>query len=260
MASGGRLLTRVEQGVETFCDLHIRRHAQLSQVSASRNDDVARHAHHLARRTAVIPVLPPGWSHSTAAATLALKFGEVEHSESFPAERGRSNALFGARIRFSERSALVKCMRAAAHGGSSREVATVLSPPAGSTLKRGVQKYLQQYRAAFPGNEAVSHRANDWLVQWQQEEERGKRRGEGEADEDGFTVVKRSRSAHEAHVPKTQQKKRKREQSAAHVSDIYRFKLKERRRDEIAELQRQFQADRERLQKLREARKFKPTQ
>lgn len=253
-AAAGRLRVKLERGSDVEYDLHVRRHAEPSS-SPDGDAQLLQQAAELARRTLVIATLPPAWTAEDVASTLALSFGAVEQSETAPSER--VPLLSGARIRFAERDALMNCLQAASRGARSRESAQVLEPPRSAGQRRGLHKYVEQYRASFPGNEVVEQHANDWLVQWQETKEKESK--QSDTDADGFTVVKRSKSAHTDHMPQSLKKKRKRMQQAANVSDIYRHRLKEKRRDEIAELQRKFQADRQRLQELRNARKFKPT-
>lgn len=76
----------------------------------------------------------------------------------------------------------------------------------------------------------------------------------GMEDEDGWTVVaKGGKTMPEETGISTKKRKKERE-----LQNFYRFQLKEARKEEIADLRRRFDQDKEKVKALRGKRKFKP--
>ncbi|KAL1520407.1 hypothetical protein AB1Y20_021993 [Prymnesium parvum] len=93
-------------------------------------------------------------------------------------------------------------------------------------------------------------------------------------DADGFVVVSRKRGrstateestgatvgvaskAHELHESATSKKKKKK--NKGELVDFYHFQQHERKREQLAKLREQFEADKARIAKMKQERKFKP--
>ncbi|KDN38202.1 hypothetical protein K437DRAFT_276347 [Tilletiaria anomala UBC 951] len=55
-----------------------------------------------------------------------------------------------------------------------------------------------------------------------------------------------------------QEQKRQKKKRALELDDFYKFQRREKKRDELAEMRARFEADKEKVRKLREGRRFKP--
>lgn len=234
----GELRVRLEEGVDVTYPLYVRRHAappSPEQAGSDEEREKLQRAHKMAQRTAIVREVPPGWEVQEVGECLAKEFGPVEEAEG--GEGGE-----GARVRFGSR----KNLRGMLERASAR-LQKPLEPPPGAGGRRGMRKWVEEHREEFPGAGKVGKEANAWLEEWERRPE------EGQVDEEGFVKVGKRGAAHPDH-----HSRRKKKRSSASMDDLYRFKRRERRRDEIAELQRKFEEDRARLESLKRARKFKP--
>ncbi len=136
---------------------------------------------------------------------------------------------------------------------------TASSAPA---LLGGLQKYLDDARAARPTLEALqaANRAAMAKVEADEEAVRAeKERKKGVADADGFTLVTGKRKISMAAATLAAEKRARRDQKKRDaMSNFYSFQRRETRRDQLASLRVKFEEDKMRVQRMKQARNFKP--
>ncbi|KAL1747265.1 ribosomal RNA-processing protein 7-domain-containing protein [Schizophyllum fasciatum] len=140
----------------------------------------------------------------------------------------------------------------------------------------GVAHYLAQYDSLRPPLDTVRAHADTYMDLYEFEQARAKRRskyrkGEAVVDEDGFTLVtrggaygqtlgggvgvasKRFQQTGEARSNPGRKKKAPKEKTG-----FYAFEKAERQRKELIELKRKWEEDKEKIEKLKASRKFRP--
>ncbi|KAH9927077.1 ribosomal RNA-processing protein 7-domain-containing protein [Epithele typhae] len=152
--------------------------------------------------------------------------------------------------------------------------------PTDAAAPRGLEHFTALYRAARPPLDVVRAHADSWVAAFEHAQaaarQGGKyRMGEAVVDEDGFTLVTRGgaygktlgggvgvaskrfvagvASDGDGDGKRGRRKKEKKEKEA-----FYAFQIHEKKRKDIIDLKRKFEEDKEKIEKLKQSRKFKP--
>lgn len=196
----------------------------------------------------------PAELHDGALLELFSTFGDVERA-----------AVHGSRLSavvlYSTKKGRDTLLKAAAKG---KTIKLDVSPPDGP---QGLKAWVEAHKAQKPGNAELQRRLDEWMEDYEVEEERRKTEAMTAMEEDGWTVVQRHKGrkkntsdtgvtvggvAAAAAVARAGQKR-----SLEHT-DFYRFQQREKRRSELLELRERFEEDKRRLAELKAVRKFKP--
>lgn len=132
--------------------------------------------------------------------------------------------------------------------------------------KLGSRRYLTHHSLRFPDNRTLQRHVDEFMTSFNANEEekaRREKRMRNVPDEDGFvTVMKGGRTgpARKAEAEEKQRILEEREKKKREgMGDFYRFQMRERRKEEQAELVRGFEVDRKRVDEMRERRgRFRP--
>jgi len=132
----------------------------------------------------------------------------------------------------------------------------------------GYKKWMQQYKYTRPRPKALKTRVDNYMVNFTRMEEIEKLELDRKAsivDEDGFTLVTRrtrrntNRTEDGASVTAARYEDVKNlKPKKKELQDFYRFQMKEKKRNELAELRRKFEEDKKRIADLKSSRRFKP--
>ncbi len=131
----------------------------------------------------------------------------------------------------------------------------------------GLAKALEMYISARKDPSELSHEANIWMEAFDRAEMEAKRERDArsrEPDEDGFITVnykKRGRQKPEEGWVDTieqQQHHRHKKKKDVILTHFYHHQIREAKRDHLADLRRKFEADKEKVQKMKISRQFKP--
>ncbi len=129
----------------------------------------------------------------------------------------------------------------------------------------GLAKALEMHISARIDPSELSHEANIWMEAFDRAEMEAKRERDARArepDEDGFITVnykKRGRQrSEEGWVDTIEQQHRRKKKKDLILTHFYRHQIREAKRDQLAELRRKFEADKEKVQKMKISRQFKP--
>ncbi|KAJ2850031.1 hypothetical protein IWW36_002216 [Coemansia brasiliensis] len=134
---------------------------------------------------------------------------------------------------------------------------------------RGLSRYLYEYRASRPPVELLKTEVDSYMEKFeaaQYERERMLSQQQNVPDEDGFvTVVRRGRhtkntdgsvsvtaaSADDARAAGSRKKE-------VLIGNMYRFQMRERKNNQLLELRKKFEQDKEKIARMRQARQFRP--
>jgi len=147
-------------------------------------------------------------------------------------------------------------------------------PSSSSEEPRGLAHYAALYDAQRPPLDVVKAHADTWMERFEFDLAKTKRRsayrkGEAIVDEDGFTLVTRGGAYGQTLgggvgvasktfelTGKTGSDKRKKEPKEK--ESFYAFQKAEKQRTALLDLRKNFEADKARIEKLKESRRFKP--
>ncbi|EPQ58938.1 hypothetical protein GLOTRDRAFT_69978 [Gloeophyllum trabeum ATCC 11539] len=147
--------------------------------------------------------------------------------------------------------------------------------PTSSEEPRGLAHYLALYDSLRPPLDVVRDHADTWMEMFDYEQAKKKqkseyRKGEAIVDEDGFTLVTRGGAygqtlgggvgvASKRFQETGQVSKRKRKKKdPKEKEDFYAFQRREKKRNELLELQRKWEADKAKVEELKASKRFKP--
>eukprot|EP00041_Stephanoeca_diplocostata_P007382 m.104433 g.104433 ORF g.104433 m.104433 type:complete len:283 (+) comp16847_c0_seq1:362-1210(+) len=137
------------------------------------------------------------------------------------------------------------------------ELERVLELPRPNATEFGMQKWERAFDASRPDAAVLQQMVDEDLNAFDDKvaQERAQRlASHGMEDADGWTMVaKGGKTASEDNAATTKKRTKERQ-----LQNFYRFQLKESRKEEIADLRRRFDQDKEKVKALRSKRKFKP--
>ncbi|KAF1332931.1 Rrna processing protein rrp7, partial [Globisporangium splendens] len=123
----------------------------------------------------------------------------------------------------------------------------------------GLQAYLNKYKANKPGLAAVKAIADKYMAKFDADEEEDFRKREelkAQVDDDGFKTVVNTKKRTQAAAEDLGRPAKK--QKSKEMDNFYRFQMRERKRDQLKSLRERFEEDRQMVEKLKQANKFKP--
>ncbi|OQS01609.1 hypothetical protein ACHHYP_00586 [Achlya hypogyna] len=213
---------------------------------AAKSDDVGE-TELAADRTAYVVNLPRQ-STVESLSTLLSRVGSIQHVALGNVSAGIAT---NAHVVFKDKSSLTKLLK----------LATL---PAGDDENEDdeeandvVEIAKAKYRAARPGLQALKEEADEFMAAFDAEEEAERKEREelkNRIDDDGFqTVVNTKRKRQEAELLPFRKKQKNKE-----LQDFYRFQLREKKRGQLKSLRERFDEDRQMVEKLKKAHKFKP--
>ncbi|KAF0684885.1 Aste57867_23129 [Aphanomyces stellatus] len=130
--------------------------------------------------------------------------------------------------------------------------------PGADNVRDVLEAAIEQYRADRPGIHALKAEADEFMASFDAEEAEERKQREElkyQVDEDGFQTVvntKRKRKELEEMLPFRKKQKSK------ELQDFYRFQLREKKRGQLKTLRERFDEDRQMVEKMKKAHKFRP--
>ncbi len=136
----------------------------------------------------------------------------------------------------------------------------------GGDHRPGLAKALEMHISARKDPSELSHEANIWMEAFEKAEMEAKRERDARArepDEDGFITVNykkrgRRQKSEEGWIDAMEHQHRRKKKKDLTLTNFYRHQIREAKRDQLAELRRKFEADKEKVQKMKISRQFKP--
>ncbi|KAJ1932115.1 hypothetical protein GGF37_007168 [Kickxella alabastrina] len=134
---------------------------------------------------------------------------------------------------------------------------------------RGLSRYLYEYRAERPPTELHQEDVDQYMAKFeaaQYERERMLEQQQNVPDADGFvTVVRRGRNTRNsdgqgAVTAATADEAREAGKKKKEVvfGNMYRFQVRERKKDQLDDLRKKFDEDKEKIARMRQTRQFRP--
>ncbi len=205
-----------------------------------------------------VAAVPPGWSKSTLREFMS-RFGDVADASLVTLDSAPDVA--GGLVRFADARGTKRALAAAVRGGAP------LDPPASTARAVGLESWVADFRDAAPPPDVLQSRIDEWWVEFDAETARKEAaaRAGGEED-DGWTVVEAKRGRRKTTDGegtsvggiRAATADARRTEGPKIRENFYRFQQREKRRNELFELKRAFEADKDRVAKLKASRKFKP--
>ncbi|KAI0772580.1 ribosomal RNA-processing protein 7-domain-containing protein [Irpex lacteus] len=144
------------------------------------------------------------------------------------------------------------------------------------SIPSGIDHYIATYRSLRPPLDVVKAHANSWMehFDWEQAKKKQQskyKKGDAIVDDDGFTLVTRggaygqtvgggvgvASKRFQREGPEGGKRHRKKKEPKEKDA-FYAFQIHEKKRKELMDLQRKWEEDKAKVDKLKESRKFKP--
>ena len=205
-----------------------------------------------------VAAVPGGWGEAHLREVMA-RFGAVAEASLVTLDSAPDVA--GGLVRFEEAKGLERAL------ASAVENAPPLDPPESFARAVGLESWVNEHRDARPGPEMVQSSLDEWFAAFEAEEERKAAAAKEEAAaDDGWTVVEAKRGRRKTTDDegtavggiRAATADQRRKPGLQPKENFYRFQQREKRRSELYELQQKFNADKERVAKLKASRKFRP--
>jgi len=203
----------------------------------------------------------PAELHEGALLELLTRFGEVEKV-----------AVHGSRLSavvlYSSKQGRDAALKAATKGKTIRlDVTSSLGSINGvNSSTQGLKAWVNAHKAQKPGNAELQRQLDEWMEDYEAEEERRKASAMAAMEEDGWTVVQRHKGRKKntsgtgvtvGAVAAAAAAARAAKKRPVEHADFYRFQQREKRRNDLLELRERFEEDKKRLTELKAVRKFK---
>ncbi|POM60187.1 Gastric cancer antigen Zg14 [Phytophthora palmivora] len=124
----------------------------------------------------------------------------------------------------------------------------------------GLQGYAAKYRRNRPGLSVVKEMADRYMATFDEMEEQDMRRREelkNQVDDDGFQTVVNTKKRGVIQAEEVLARPAKKQKSKE-LDNFYRFQTREKKRDQLKTLRERFEEDRQLVEKMKKANKFKP--
>nr|XP_039267916.1 ribosomal RNA-processing protein 7 homolog A-like [Styela clava] len=129
----------------------------------------------------------------------------------------------------------------------------------------GMKKWVRQYIKRFPNKSLLQNNIDKYMENYDTALQKATEKEENaaeEADEDGWVkVTRKGKNPVIARTEANQLKAKAKEKMRRKRKDLlnsYSYQIRESKREKIAELRKKFEEDKERVQQMRDSRRFRP--
>mmetsp|Transcript_29005 Transcript_29005/g.39458 ORF Transcript_29005/g.39458 Transcript_29005/m.39458 type:complete len:250 (-) Transcript_29005:442-1191(-) len=183
-------------------------------------------------------------------------FGGIESVELNDQDSSNTGAR-SARIEFRDSSSIQEILTKDIHPMPSQLDDQEIS------RKLSLSKLMAAFGTEKPDQEKLQQDTDAAMTQFEEKEaaEATRRASlrEGDADQDGFTEVVYKRKHREGAVNGTDDGKRRKKKQPLELSNFYRHQIREAKQEQLKKLRERFEEDKERIEKMKRIRKFRPT-
>ncbi|KAI9501019.1 ribosomal RNA-processing protein 7-domain-containing protein [Coemansia spiralis] len=134
---------------------------------------------------------------------------------------------------------------------------------------RGLARYIYEHRASRPPTDLLKTEVNSYMAKFEEaqyERERMLAQQQNVPDDDGFiTVIRRGRNTKnkDGSATVTAASAEEAREAAKKKTDVvfgnmYRFQVRERKNNQLLELRKKFEEDKEKIARMRQSRLFRP--
>ena len=120
---------------------------------------------------------------------------------------------------------------------------------------------LVQHLERYPDPEILKEETDKFIAAFETREEQtrlARERKQNEVDADGFIMVSRKRQVRSAVMEANEKKQNKKRKKNRELKNFYQWQVREAKRDQLKQLRDKFEEDKNRIAKLKAARKFRP--
>ncbi|KAG3158085.1 hypothetical protein PC128_g21564 [Phytophthora cactorum] len=124
----------------------------------------------------------------------------------------------------------------------------------------GLQAYAAEYRRNRPGLSVIKEMADRYMASFDEMEAEDLRRREelkSQVDDDGFQTVVNTKKRGIVQTEEVLARPAKKQKSKE-LDNFYRFQMREKKRDQLKTLRERFEEDRQLVEKMKKANKFRP--
>ena len=176
-------------------------------------------------------------------------FGDIESIEFGRIAQGGARVAY---ISFTDRGALNKLFRTFKTSPESIHSPAMPSVPSVPSI---LEEYHSEVAKAYSkSRKEIRQSAEAALAHYEEEQNTMTT----ETDADGWTTVRRRRRADDDDMINAIQLREKRRREAMQKKDFYKFQGRENKRDQLREIREKFEKDRQRIEKMKQNRKFNP--
>jgi ribosomal RNA-processing protein 7 len=125
----------------------------------------------------------------------------------------------------------------------------------------GLEKYTAEYHKKLVPASKLQQDVDTYLSIFDARAEEAKEERKklaNEPDEDGFTTVVRKKRSAADELEGGPNRKRQQKKKNSQLENFYRFQMRETKRTQLLQLRDKFEDDKQRIQKLKASRKFRP--
>jgi len=141
-------------------------------------------------------------------------------------------------------------LKTASENGDKMVVSTIENP-----VITGLESYCASYNQSFPNIKKLQNEINTWMSDFEESNAEQK----VESTEEGWTAVKGKGTTRRTEEDQNEMKmKAAKKRKKGQLLNFYQFQIRESKKQKIIELREKFEADKKKVDRMKQDRKFKP--
>eukprot|EP00597_Dinobryon_sp_UTEXLB2267_P004223 CAMPEP_0170067522 /NCGR_PEP_ID=MMETSP0019_2-20121128/6834_1 /TAXON_ID=98059 /ORGANISM="Dinobryon sp., Strain UTEXLB2267" /LENGTH=208 /DNA_ID=CAMNT_0010274925 /DNA_START=1571 /DNA_END=2197 /DNA_ORIENTATION=+ len=195
---------------------------------------------------------------------LFSRFGEVESISVSEFEKDQNiNSRF-AHVQFTKKSAVSAALKASEneYNDAGNEVASQFGLKPLNKLVKSIEEIKSMYAFIDENPSELKEEVDQFMQTFEENElseKLDKEKRLNEADADGFMPVKnRNKRKKEVVLDSKQRSRKKKNKKQTELKNFYRFQIRQEKVEQLEELRKKFEEDKQRVAAMKDARKFKP--
>jgi len=141
-------------------------------------------------------------------------------------------------------------LKMASESGEKMIVSTLENP-----IITGLESYCARYNQSFPNLKKLQNEITTWMSDFEEKNSEEKT----ETAEDGWTAVKGKGTTRRIEEEQNEMKmKAAKKRKKGQLLNFYQFQIRESKKQKIVELREKFEADKKKVERMKQDRKFKP--
>jgi len=208
-------------------------------------------------RTVLVCNVPP-WCEVAAVSRIFSKYGPIDtveaqlkpgNAKNNDCEASELEGRFKVAYIVYKKAISVTALFESANAGDVLYASTVEAP-----IITGLESFCANYNAAFPNVKQLQDSINAWMAAFEEKQSEGTTEADSEWSRVGKKKAVRLTEDEQKSIKLKAAKKRKK----GELLNFYTFQIREGKKKEIVRLREQFEADKKKIDRLRQERKFKP--
>jgi len=142
-------------------------------------------------------------------------------------------------------------LKTASENGDKMIVSTIENP-----VITGLESFCARYNQSFPNIKKLQNEITTWMSDF---EENAEEKKNAEEAEEGWTAVKGKGTTRRTEEEQNEMKaKAAKKRKKGQLLNFYQFQIRESKKQKIIELREKFEADKKKVERMKQDRKFKP--